>query len=72
MRCTCNHDQVSREDILHEVRQSAYESVISWQMSRAERRTAHGRMLVAQAAAAALKAEVEFLKNELAAWERQA
>ena len=33
-------------------------------MSRAERRTAKGRMLIAQAEAAALRAEIEFLKQE--------
>ncbi len=42
----------------------AYSSVCPV-MSRAERRTARGRMLVAQAEAAALRAEVEFLREEL-------
>lgn len=35
-------------------------------MNRAERRTAMGRMLIAQAEAAALRAEVAFLRRELA------
>ena len=39
-------------------------------MNRAERRTAIGRMLVAQAEAAALRAEVDFLRRELANNER--
>lgn len=40
-------------------------SEICPRMNRAERRTARGKMLVAQAEAAALKAEVAYLREEL-------
>lgn len=70
MRDTCMSDQEMREANLEEVKQRAYTGIIGHAMSRAERRTAHGRMLIAQAEAAALKAEVEYLKSELAAMEQ--
>jgi hypothetical protein len=47
-------------------RRTAYDAICP-PMNRAERRTAKGRMLVAQAEAAALRAEVEFLRRELTA-----
>ena len=46
-------------------KQCAYDAICP-AMNRAERRTAKGKMLVAQAEAAALRAEVEFLRRELA------
>ena len=49
---------------LQHVRQEAYTAICP-PMNRADRRTARGRMLVAQAEAAALKAEVEFLREAL-------
>ena len=53
-----------REEALRSARQEAY-SAICPPMNRAERRTAKGRMLVAMAEAAALRAEVEFLRREM-------
>ena len=53
-----------REESLRSARQEAYAAVCP-PMNRAERRTAKGRMLVAQAEAAALRAEIEFLRSEL-------
>jgi len=38
-------------------------------LNRKERRTAHGRQLVAEAEAAALRAKVEFLEHKLEAME---
>lgn len=58
-------DEDMREERLRRARMDAYDSVCP-PMNRAERRTARGRMLVAQAEAAALRAEVEFLRGELA------
>jgi len=46
-------------------KQAAYDAICP-AMNRAERRTTKGRMLVAQAEAAALRAEIEFLRRELA------
>jgi len=34
-------------------------------LNRAERRTAHGKMLLAQAEAAAMRAELEYLRDQL-------
>jgi hypothetical protein len=45
-------------------REQAYAGVAH--LNRKERRTAHGRLLVAQAEAAALRAENEILKRQLA------
>ena len=53
-----------RELQLEHERRQAYAAACP-PMNRAERRTARGRMLVAQGEAAALRAEVEFLRNEL-------
>ena len=58
-----NADRYRDEQIERERRQ-AYADVCP-QMNRAERRTARGRMLVAQGEAAALRAEVDFLRQEL-------
>ena len=49
---------------LQSARWNAYTAICP-PMNRADRRTARGRMLVAQAEAAALKAEVEFLREAL-------
>ena len=49
---------------LESKRLQAYSSVCP-PMNRVERRTARGRMLVAQGESAALRAEVEFLQEEL-------
>jgi hypothetical protein len=49
---------------LRSEKQAAYDAVCP-AMSRADRRTAKGRMLVAQGEAAALRAENAFLKSEL-------
>ncbi len=57
-------DEEIRADELDLARRRAYEAVCP-PMNRAERRTAKGRMLVAQAEAAALRAEVEFLHAEV-------
>jgi len=57
-------DEELRDVRLQYVKQTAYDAICP-SMSRAERRTAKGRMLLAQAEAAALRAEVEFLKQEL-------
>jgi len=53
-----------REEALRSARQAAYSAVCP-PLNRAERRTAKGRMLVAMAEAAALRAEVEFLRREM-------
>jgi hypothetical protein len=53
-----------REDRIRSAKSRAYAEVCP-PMSRAERRTAKGRMLVAQAEAAALRAELELLRSEL-------
>ena len=63
MRCHRSEEEM-READLRDKRQAAYDSVCP-PMNRAERRTAKGQMLVAQAEAAALRAEVEFLRREL-------
>lgn len=57
-------DEQLRDDELDRRREHAYQSVCS-NMNRADRRSAKGKMLLAQAEAAALRAEVEFLKEEL-------
>jgi hypothetical protein len=64
MRMPQMSEQQMRDMHLDAAKESAY-SAICPPMSRAERRTAKGRMLVAQAEAAALRAEVEFLRQEL-------
>ena len=53
-----------REQQLEYAKSKAYAEICP-PMSRADRRTAKGRMLVAQAEAAALRAELEFLRREL-------
>lgn len=57
-------EQQRRDDRREDARQSAYREVCP-QMNRAERRTAKGRMLIAQAEAAAMRAEIEFLRIEI-------
>lgn len=57
-------ESARREINLSAAKQYAYDRACP-SMSRAERRTARGRMLVAQGEAAALRAENEFLKSEL-------
>jgi hypothetical protein len=52
------------QDGIQRARQSAYDAVCP-PMSRAERRSAKGRMLIAQAELAAMKAENDFLREEL-------
>lgn len=47
------------------LREQAYNDVCYPMMNRKERRTAKGRMLVAQAEAAALQAEVDYLRQVL-------
>lgn len=47
---------------IEDARARAYSAVCP-NLNRAERRTAHGRMLVAQAQAAAMKAELEYLRS---------
>lgn len=65
MRCRpMPTEEEMREESLRSAKQEAYAAVCP-PMNRAERRTAKGRMLVAQAEAAALRAEVEFLRREL-------
>lgn len=59
-------EEEMREAQLRCEKQAAYDAICP-PMNRAERRTTKGRMLVAQAEAAALRAEVEFLKRELTA-----
>ena len=54
-------DKELREQRLAHAKDRAY-SEICPPMNRAERRTAKGRMLVAQAEAAALRAELDFLR----------
>jgi hypothetical protein len=63
MRCTPTEEEM-REARLNCKREEAYDAICP-PMNRAERRTARGRMLVAQGEAAALRAEVEFLRQEL-------
>ncbi len=58
-------DEQIREMNVEMCRQEAYDAICP-PMNRAERRTARGKMLVAQAEAAALRAEVEYLRSELA------
>ena len=64
MRCIPTEEE-TREAQLNYKRTEAYDAICP-PMNRAERRTARGRMLLAQAVAAALRAEVEFLRRELA------
>lgn len=64
MRCR-RSDEEMRESSLRSAKQDAYDSICP-PLNRAERRTAKGRMLIAQAEAAALRAEVNFLRDELA------
>lgn len=52
------------QDGIDRARRRAYDDVCP-PMSRAERRTAKGRMLIAQAELAAMKAENDFLREEL-------
>lgn len=47
---------------IEDARARAYSAVCP-NFNRAERRTAYGRMLVAQAEAAAMKAELEYLRS---------
>jgi hypothetical protein len=49
---------------LDDVRNNAYAPIAH--MSRAERRTARGRQLVAEAEARALRAEIEILRRRIA------
>lgn len=63
MRCRPTEKEMLEES-LRSARQEAYAAVCP-PMNRAERRTAKGKMLVAMAEAAALRAEVEFLRREL-------
>lgn len=56
-----SEDEMRRREI-EDVRERAY-SAICPRLNRAERRTAHGRMLVAQAEAAAMRAELEYLRG---------
>lgn len=62
MRCGPSEEQMRERDRAY-AREQAYESVAH--LNRKERRTAHGRMLVAQAEAAAFLAENEVLKRQL-------
>ena len=55
----------SREEALIRVRIGAYNNICG-NLNRAERRTTKGRLLVIQAEYAALKAENDFLREELA------
>lgn len=64
MRSTPYSEEMMREMALQSARDFAYSQVCP-PMNRQERRTARGRMLVAQGEAAALRAENEFLKREL-------
>lgn len=57
-------DEQLRDEEIEYRREVAYQSVCP-PMNRADRRSARGKMLIAQAEAAALRAEVEFLKKEL-------
>lgn len=58
-------DEQWREEAIDQCKADAYYAVCPRGMNRADRRTAKGKMLVAQAEAAALRAEVEFLREEL-------
>lgn len=66
MRMYHETEEGMRERALEDAKLRAYETICPAYMSRAERRTAKGRMLVAQAEAAMLRAELDFLKNEMA------
>lgn len=57
--------ELMRHREISEARERAYEAYVSPWMNRAARRTAKGRMLVAQAEAAALKAELEVVRRHL-------
>lgn len=57
-------EEEMREETIRQRRASAYESICP-NLNRKERRTAYGKMLVAQAEAASLQAEVDFLREEL-------
>lgn len=54
----------SREDALNEAMDTAYSEVCP-PMNRAERRSARGKLMVAQGQIAALKAKLAFLEAEL-------
>lgn len=62
MRCHQLSEAEMRRMEIEDVRERAY-SAICPNLNRAERRTAHGRMLVAQAEAAAMRAELEYLRG---------
>lgn len=64
MRCREPSEAEIREHERAFAREQAYSGVAH--LNRKERRTAHGRMLMAQAEAAALRAENEILKRQLA------
>lgn len=55
----------SIDERAEEVYRSAYYSVMPAGMNRKDRRTAHGRMVAAQAEAAAHKARADYLEEEL-------
>lgn len=63
MRCREPSEAEMRERDRAHAREQAYAGVAH--LNRKERRTAHGRMLVAQAEAAALRAENEILKRQV-------
>ena len=61
MRCRQPTEAEMHASNIEDARARAYSAVCP-NLNRAERRTAHGRMLVAQAEAAAMKAELEYLR----------
>lgn len=65
MQATHMSEKQMLEFGLQHVRQEAYQAVCP-PMNRADRRTARGRALVAEAEAAALRAENIFLREALA------
>lgn len=62
MRMPSPTEQDMHRSNIEDARSRAYASVCP-PLNRAERRTAHGRMLVAQAEAAAMRAELEYLRS---------
>ncbi len=54
-----------RQREIEEARCRAYDAYVTPGMNRAARRTAKGRMLVAQGEAAALKAELEVVRRQI-------
>ena len=60
-----NPEAMRRREV-HEARCAAYDAYVTPGMNRAARRTAKGRMLVAQGEAAALRAELEVLRRQIA------